>query len=133
MSASETAKSLGLSSIKEASDICNKPVKTLYNWYKENNQLFSVLMDGCAANRKPSAKGGKNKYWYIKIANRDDEPRDLPPVVLEITAPNYTAAISQVPAEMHERLVKVTRLGIGKKNPPGKAGKGGETQRRDKN
>ena len=48
MTSSEKAKSLGLKSLKEVSDMIGKPTQTLNNWAKNEPDLFKIVLIGCA-------------------------------------------------------------------------------------
>lgn len=52
MSASEYAKSAGLKSLKEASDITGVSFQTLHNWYHNKPDLFRAVVLGCAEIKK---------------------------------------------------------------------------------
>lgn len=47
MTPSKKAKSLGLKSIKQVSEITGVSVQTLYNWSKQKPRLFYAVLVGC--------------------------------------------------------------------------------------
>lgn len=48
MTPSQQAKSAGLKSLKQVSEIIGKPVQTLDNWAKKSPELFDIVLLGCA-------------------------------------------------------------------------------------
>ncbi len=51
MTPSEQAKSAGLESLAEVSRISGVQIRTLNNWHKHKQQLFKVLLMGCAVEK----------------------------------------------------------------------------------
>lgn len=49
MSASKTAKSLGLESLKEVSQMVDRSTSTLNDWYRNDRDLFNAVIVGCAS------------------------------------------------------------------------------------
>jgi len=52
MSASAAAKSAGLKSLAEVSEITGKPPQTLRRWHTEEPALFRVVLLGCARQKE---------------------------------------------------------------------------------
>ena len=48
MTASQTAKKTGLSSLAEVSEMTGQSVQTLNNWFNDKPDLFQVVIVGCA-------------------------------------------------------------------------------------
>lgn len=51
MGAADKAKEAGLKSLAEMGRIANKNVVTLNNWFKDNRQLFDVVLAGCVVTK----------------------------------------------------------------------------------
>jgi len=49
ISPSQYAKSQGLKSLKQASEITEKPIRTLQDWHKDQPTLFRVVIAGCVS------------------------------------------------------------------------------------
>ena len=49
MAASQQAKSKGLTSLKQVSDLTGVSPQTLDNWHKHKPELFEVVLCGCVA------------------------------------------------------------------------------------
>lgn len=49
MTAAETAKSAGLKSLSEVSELTGVSTQTLNNWHNDKPRLFAIVIAGCAA------------------------------------------------------------------------------------
>ena len=47
MTPSQQAKSVGLRSLTQVSELTGVSLQTLSNWHKDKPRLFSVVIDGC--------------------------------------------------------------------------------------
>ena len=52
MKPAQTAKSAGLKSLDEMSELSNVKIRTLQNWHKSNHQLFNIVAMGCVMLKK---------------------------------------------------------------------------------
>ena len=52
MTPKDQVKEAGLSSLKELSEITKIPVRTLSNWYKNNNMRFTAIVNLAADNKQ---------------------------------------------------------------------------------
>ena len=55
MTASEAAKSAGLKSLAEVSELTGVSTQTLNNWFNEKRKLFEIVLLGCHEKKKNSA------------------------------------------------------------------------------
>lgn len=58
MSASEQAKSEGLKSLAQVSEITGASVQTLNNWYKNKPELFKIVLLGCKQSKITEKRHG---------------------------------------------------------------------------
>lgn len=49
MTPSKQAKEAGLSGLKEMSEMTGKTVRTLQNWFNDEQKLFCIALAGCVA------------------------------------------------------------------------------------
>lgn len=49
MTPSKKAKEAGLSGLKEMSEMTGKTVRTLQNWFNDEQKLFYIALAGCVA------------------------------------------------------------------------------------
>lgn len=55
MTASRQAKAAGLKSLSQVSEMTGQSLQTLINWSKNKQQLFAVVLKGCAQMKKEQA------------------------------------------------------------------------------
>lgn len=55
MTASESAKSAGLKSLAEVSEMTKTSTQTLNNWFNHKPELFEIVLLGCHEKKKASA------------------------------------------------------------------------------
>lgn len=55
--AAKHAKALGLKSLDIAVKLTGKPRQTLHNWYKNERDLFDVVIAGCIAKQAEASEG----------------------------------------------------------------------------
>lgn len=73
ISASQYVKQRGLKNLTEVSNMTGKPCQTLRNWYRDENDLFEIVITGCIETKKKTNPKGVNMKFKVILVAEDGE------------------------------------------------------------